>query len=118
MELLKLIKKSWTDKYIYFWVALVMGVPNVVSILKFDWRSKKFCVVCGIFLICYIVICCIVHSKRDYPKFSKDSYGILFAIDVENDEQYNLINKKFVTPFRNHCVNKLGNVETQMLKSS
>lgn len=117
MELYKFIKQSWTDKYIFFWITLAYGLLFTAPIIALDWGSKKFWTVCGCLFVCYILLIYIVHTKRKYPKFSKDSYGILFAIDVENEEQYRLINKKFVTPFENHCTKQLTSVEVRMLNS-
>ena len=80
-------------------------------------KSKKFWCIVLFLTFFYLFFFYVIHSKRKYPKFSKNSYGILFAINIDSEEQFELINKKFVIPFQNHCVKEMPHIETKILNS-
>lgn len=112
-----IIEKFWSSRYVYHMLIISYLCSNIGVISLLNIKSKKSWAIVFTLLVVLIILIYIIHDKRKFPKFKKNEYGILFAIDIEDEKQYKTINKKFVGEFNRRLVNRDKNYSIRMLNS-
>ena len=78
---------------------LILIILNLPFINTYNIHSKKSWITVFAIFVLVIILFLPIYKKRQFPKFKKTDIGILFAINIENKEEYSILNKKFVREF-------------------
>lgn len=100
-EICSLIK-NWSSKYIYLIIFVGYILANLAFVNTYSLHSIKSWVIAVSIVVVFGICGVIVKIHRAFPKIKKNECGIIFALDVENEEQYKLIHNRFIKPFQIH----------------
>ena len=96
MKVLEYLENKWNSKYIYCYLVLL----GIILCFVYNLFAKHAWLYAVLGLPFAAIVLYIAIDKRSYPKFKKGEQGIIVAIDIDDNNQYEKIMSKFVKPFK------------------
>lgn len=116
-DIINFINDLWKSKFVYLYTLAFFIAINIPFVNDYNIHSRKSWLIFLSTVVIVAIILIIIIDKRRLPKFKKNQYGIIFAIDIDDENQYNVINKKFVKRFQDKLCIEEKDYRVELLNS-